>query len=913
MPALPFDLNSIGAGLPIADLATQVADALNQGSAVIQAPPGSGKTTFIPPLVANLLAATVSTPAHTNNPTTPPHADSTPTSPKRGDREVGAGRVVVTQPRRVAARAAASRLARLTNTRVGEVAGFSVRGQRTLGPDASVEFVTPGILLRRLLKDPELRGVGAVVLDEVHERGLDTDLLTGMLAEVRQLREDLPVMAMSATVDAPLFAGLLPTDAGAPAPIVDSPAVVHPLDIEWKPAEQPRLDDSGVTRTFLRHIADVAAREHARALAADPTTDALVFVPGAWEVARVAEHLRHLHGADIGGEPHAQGASGALPAVEVLELHGRIHPREQDRAVSGRLPGEPARVVVTTSLAESSLTVPGVRLVIDSGLAREPRRDTVRGMTGLVTVAASRASADQRAGRAARLGPGRAVRCYDERTWAAMPAHVTPEIATADLTAAALALAVWGAPGGSGLSLPTAPPERSMAQAQATLRTLGATDDADRATALGRRLADVPADPRLARALLVGAHLVDPRTAAEVVATLSSDQHAPGGDLTAVLRAVRSAPAWRAEVRRLANVVTTPTGPTAELSTTAELNTTAGLAEVVGTLTVRPEYHVGAVVALARPEWIARQDGNTYLFAGGTRAGLPSGSALQHHEWLAVADVARAQGRNAQGTGAVIRSAVALDQPTAETIATHLASDLVTNRVETNFAHGTITARQVHRLGAIILASTPVQPTPAQAQEAFRETLLRQGLSLLHFSTEAKQLRARLAAVHRHVGAPWPDMDDDALLANLETWLSPEIARLAQGVRPKDLDLKTALQRLLPWPEAARLEELAPTALPVPSGSRPRIDWEGDQPVVRVKLQECFGLAQSPLVLEGTVPVVFHLLSPAGRELAITSDLRSFWSGPYAQVRAEMRGRYPKHPWPEDPWSAPATARTKRR
>lgn len=651
-----------------------------------------------------------------------------------------------------------------------------------------------------------------------------------------------------------------------------------------------------MTRDFLKHVSNTALRAHQETRTTAEATDVLVFLPGAWEVARVAQQIRN--GLDS-------------QSAEVLELHGRVDAREQDRAVAGRGQGEPPRIVVSTALAESSLTVPGVRVVIDSGLSREPRRDTVRGMSGLVTVAASRASADQRAGRAARLGPGRVIRCYDSRTWAAMPAHSAPEIATADLTSAALTLAVWGTPRGAGLPLPDPPPVNALTEAEAVLRGLGAIDDDGRATDLGRRLSAVPAEPRLARALMDGAALVGPKTAGEVVALLATDAAPTGGDLARELQDMRSAPAagarrnrqtaWLREVQRFERIARD--GTTAARADPKADGGRAGSTPLPGNL------QTGAVVALARPEWVARRDGDTYLLAGGTRAGLPAASSLHGREWLAVAEVSRAQGRSAQGTGAVIRAAAPLDAQSAQMV----ASAWLTDTVETEFASGRITGRRRQGLGAITLASTPVKPTQQQAEASVRAGLMRDGVGILPWPQAAEQLRARLVALHTHIGAPWPAVDDAALLESLDVWLGPEITQLAGGTRLQDLDLTSALRRLLPWPQAARLDELAPTSLRVPSGSTPRIRWESEQPVVRVKLQECFGLAESPRLLDGALPVIFHLLSPAGRELAITADLRSFWEGPYAQVRAEMRGRYPKHPWPEDPWSAPATSRTKAR
>jgi len=883
-----FDLDVIGAGLPFAAALGELSAALGgpDGSAsgrtgddagpaaVVQAPPGTGKTTLVPPRVATLAGARA--------------AGRSP-------------RVVVTQPRRVAARAAATRLAALDGSPLGRKVGFTVRGERQAGRDTVVEFVTPGILLRRLLADPALDEVDAVILDEVHERALESDLLFAMLAELRQLRDDLMVVAMSATLDAARFAELLGGAAGA-VPVIDCPSALHPLDVAWSPSPVARRDERGVTRGFLDHVADTAAREHRAALAADSDVDALVFVPGAREVRHVSDRLR-----------------GLAPDTEVLELHGQISPAEQQRAVSGRRPGDRPRIVVSTSLAESSLTVPGVRLVIDSCLSREPRRDASRGMNGLVTVACSRASAEQRAGRAARQGPGRAVRCCDERAFAAAPAQPTPEIAAADLTEAALVLACWGAllgvlsgvDGPDRFALPDAPPAPALRDALATLTALGAVTPDGQPTEEGRTLAGIPADPRLGRALLEGTALLGARPAAEAVALVAREFRAPGADLGRLLSGLRSgqdpqARAWKDEVRRFERIA-----DSSRATTPAPART------------VPRGEEVGAVVALAFPAQVARRvpgEREIYLLASGTRAALPSGSPLSGHEWLAVAEASRAGGREAAGTGAVIRAAAGISGETAALAASHLLAD----GVEASFDGGKVAARKVSRLGAIVLSSTPVKPGPREGHAAVLRALERDGLNAIGFPGPADALRRRLALLHRVLGDPWPDMSSAALLARADEWLGPELDALAGGASVKGLPLVDALRRLLPWPEAVRLEELVPAELEVPSGRRVRLEYpeveeapDGDapvpQPVVAVKLQECFGWAETPRLVDGRVPVVFHLLSPAGRPLAVTADLASFWSGPYAQVRAEMRGRYPKHPWPEDPWAAVATARTKNR
>ncbi|WP_449407572.1 ATP-dependent helicase HrpB [Microbacterium maritypicum] len=846
MTSVAFDLTRIGAGLSFAAALPEVSAALDsRTSLVVSAPPGTGKTTLVPPLLA---------------------ARST-------------GRVIVTQPRRVAARAAARRLAQLDGSALGDRVGFTVRGERAVGPTTRVEFVTAGVLLRRMLDDPGLDGVDAVIIDEVHERALETDLLIGLLAEVRELRDDLVLVAMSATLDAARIAAVLGDD-DAPAPIVDHEVPAFPLTERWAPGDAPRLDERGVTRDFLDHVARTAASAARDLTRDDAAADALVFAPGAREVAEIARRLRTLD-----------------TSFDVRELHGQLSAAEQDAVIRGRRATDPPRIIVTTSLAESSLTVPGVRLVVDSCLSRHPQRDAARGMSGLVTTAAPRSSCVQRAGRATRQGPGTVIRCVDERTFAAAPARPAPEIAVADLTDAALLLACWGAPGGAGLRLIDRPPADSLAEALTVLRGLGAIDDENRATAEGRALSRIPADPRLARALRDGAPLVGARLAAEVVALLGGDVRIAEADAARALVALRDgrtpeARRWRSDAERLERLVDATPGIRSDLD------------------------GVGLVIALAFPERIAQRvertaEGATFLLASGTRAGMRG--PLAATEWIAVADVTRASGRAAAGSGAVIRAAAALTETQMERAANHLRTD----RVEAEFTAGRVQARRERRIGAILSSSAPVRASVDEGRDAVLRALRRDGLGVFTWSDSADALRRRLALLRRELGSPWPDVSEAGLLDALDAWLAPELDALASGTPAARIDLTSALRRLLPWPEAARLDELVPERLEVPSGSRVRIDYpavdDAARPVVAVKLQECFGWAETPRLVDGRVPVLFHLLSPAGRPLAVTDDLASFWSGPYAQVRAEMRGRYPKHPWPEDPWTAAPTRHTKNR
>lgn len=848
MTAAPFDLSRIGRGLAFASAVDDLSTALDHSaSVVVSSPPGTGKTTLVPPIIAGRVS----------------------------------GRVIVTQPRRVAARAAARRLAQLDGSPLGSRVGFTVRGERQVERSALIEFVTAGVLLRRLLDDPGLDGVGAVVIDEVHERALETDLLIGLLGEVRELRDDLVVVAMSATLDADRFATVLGTDAAA-TPIVSQTVPAHPLDVRYAPSPSARLDERGVTWAFLDHVARTTVDAH-RGLAGDiPEPDALVFAPGAREVSEIARRIRNL-----------------APELDVRELHGQVPAAEQDAVIGGRGPEDPARIIVTTSLAESSLTVPGVRLVVDTCLSRAPQRDAARGMSGLVTGPTSRASATQRAGRATREGPGVVVRCVDERTFAAAPARPAPEITTTDLTDAALLLACWGAPGGAGLRLVDPLPTDSLNDATTVLHGLGAIDADGRATDDGRQLARVPTDPRPARALRDGGALVGGPAAAEVVALIGGELRVADGDVTSTLTALRNrrspdARRWEQEVRRL-------------------MQFTSHAGDVRG-----GSDQTGLIIALAFPERIARRvdhsaGGATFLLASGTRAGLTG--PLAGAEWLAVADVTRAQGRAAAGTGAVIRSAAVISESQAEQAATHL----ITDRVEAKFADGRVVARRERRIGAIVRSSVPVRVQAGDGgRDAIRRALEEQGLGVFTWSESAEGLRRRLALLHREIGSPWPDVSDAALLGALDSWLGPELATLATGTPAARIDLATALRRLLPWPAAADLDTLAPERLEVPSGSRirvtyPPIDDPSARPVVAVKLQECFGWAETPRLVGGRVPVLFHLLSPGGHPLAVTDDLASFWAGPYSQVRAEMRGRYPKHPWPEDPWSTAPTRHTTRR
>ncbi|WP_424921674.1 ATP-dependent helicase HrpB [Streptomyces sp. wa1] len=820
--------------LPVRTAVPALERALDErGAAVLCAPPGTGKTTLVPLVLAGLTGG----------------------GPAR--------RVLVAEPRRIAARAAARRMAWLLGERTGARVGFTVRGERAVGPDTVVEVVTTGVLLQRLQRDQELAGVDVVIIDECHERHLDADTAAAFLLDVREtIRPDLRLVAASATTDAEGWARLL-----GDAPVVEAHGVSHPVEVVWAPPAGTVRPPHGmrVDPALLTHVASVVRRA-----LAERDGDVLCFLPGVGEIGRVAGQLA---GVD----------------AEVLQVHGRAPAAVQDAVLSGASGGR--RVVLATSVAESSLTVPGVRVVVDSGLAREPRTDHARGLSALTTVRASRASGRQRAGRAGREAPGAVYRCWEQAEDGRLAAFPSPEIKVADLAAFALQAACWGDPDASGLALLDPPPAGALGAAHEVLAAVGAVDATGRATDRGVRMSRIGLHPRLARALLDGADEVGGRRAAEVVALLSEEPPREyGDDLAHALRTARRggdgyAARWRQEVRRLSG----------SLGSSGAGD--GGPDDVA----------VGLVAALAFPERVARARGEgAFLMASGTGAQLGDGSRLRSAGWLAVA----VADRPAHAASARVRLAAVVDEATARLAAGHL----LFSGEEVRWADGDVVARSVERLGAVELSVRALRaPAPELVRGALLEGLRREGPGLLRWTRDAGQLRERLAFLHRVLGQPWPDVSDGALLARADEWLEPELSRAGRRADLARIDAGQAVRRLLPWAtgDAARLDELAPERIEVPSGSRVRVDYAGEQPVLAVKLQELFGLGETPRV--AGVPVLVHLLSPAGRPAAVTADLASFWREGYRDVRAELRGRYPKHPWPEDPTTTEATRFTSAR
>lgn len=691
----------------------------DRGVAVLCAPPGTGKTTLVPLVLAGL----------------------TGDGPPR--------RVVVAEPRRIAARAAARRMAWLLGEQTGERVGFTVRGERVVGADTVVEVVTTGVLLQRLQRDQELSGVDAVIIDECHERHLDADTVAAFLLDVRAaIRPDLRLVAASATTDAQGWARLL-----GDAPVVEAQGVSHPVEVVWAPPVRPVRPPHGmrVDPALLTHVASVVRRA-----LAERDGDVLCFLPGVGEIGRVAGQL-----------------SGV--AAQVLQVHGRAPAAVQDAVLAGSSEGR--RVVLATSVAESSLTVPGVRTVVDSGLAREPRTDHARGLSALTTVRASQAAGRQRAGRAGREAPGAVYRCWEQAEDGRLARFPSPEIKVADLAAFALQAACWGDPEATGLALLDPPPAGAMGAAHEVLTAVGAVGPDGRVTERGVRMSRLGLHPRLARALLDGAASVGGRRAAEVVALLSEEPPREyGDDLAAALRTARQgrdayAARWRQEVRRL--------------SSSSKGSGAGGSGP--------DDAAVGLVAALAFPERVARARGEgTFLMASGTGAELREGSRLRSAGWLAVA----VADRPAHAASARVRLAAVIDEDTARLAAGHLrfAGE------EVRWDGHDVVARRVERLGAVELSARPLkQPDPALVREALVEGLRREGLGLLRWTRDTGQLRERLAFLHRELGEPWPDVSDEALLSRTEEWLEPELSRARRRSALAGIDAGQALRRLLPW------------------------------------------------------------------------------------------------------------------
>jgi len=810
----------------------------DHAAAVLVAPPGAGKTTRVP--LALLDAPWV-----------------------------GLKKIIVLEPRRIAARASAERMAQTIGERVGETVGYRVRFGSKVSRATRIEVVTEGIFSRQILDDPELSGVAAVLFDEFHERSLDADLGLALARDAQiGLREDLRILVMSATLDGARVARLL-----GDAPVIASEGRAFPVETRYL----GRKPDAPLERQMADTIA--------MALRADPGS-VLAFLPGAAEIRRTQNFLaERVHDA----------------AIEIVPLFGALDAGVQDRAIAPAPKGH-RKVVLATSIAETSLTIEGVRIVVDSGVARVPRYEPDIGLTRLETVRASRAAVDQRRGRAGRTEPGVCYRLWDEPQTASLAAFTQPEILSADLSSLVLDLAQWGVRDPSTLAFLDPPPAPALKEARGLLPELGALDGDGRITAEGQSLRALAMPPRLARMIVDSHRLGAGEEAAEIAAVIT--ERGLGGDNVDLdvrldqfrrdrsqraISARSQAQRWAAQVAagEKASAITASSSPQQEPTT-------------------------GMMLALAFPDRVARNRGNgSFVLANGRGAAVDPASALARAPYIAVGELT--------GTAAQGRILLAA-RITLEDIERHFA-DQIETADEITFDRGAMAlrARRKRALQAITLSEAPLALSPsAETAQVLAAGLIAAGLDRLPWSKPAKQWRDRVmflrGAETDPLAGSWPDLSDDALAAQRETWLVPALYDKTSLKEFSAADLSEALMTLLPWELRARLEREAPTHFEAPTGTMLAIDYEAEQgPTIAVRLQELFGLNTHPSIAKGAIPLVLELLSPAHRPVQVTRDLPGFWRGSYASVRSDLRGRYPRHPWPEDPASALPTRRVKPR
>ncbi|WP_439817658.1 ATP-dependent helicase HrpB [Zavarzinia sp. CC-PAN008] len=816
--------------LPIEPLLPEIVAALrDHGRLVLQAPPGAGKTTRVP---LALLQAGLG------------------------------GTILVLQPRRIAARMAAKRMAATLGEGVGQTVGYRVRLDAKVGRETRIELATHGIFLRRIQDDPALDGVACVIFDEFHERSLDSDLALALVLEARAaLVPELKVLVMSATLDAGPVAALLDD-----APLVTSEGRAFPVETRYlgRPA------DGRIEPAMARAIQGALAREDGSILA---------FLPGAAEIRRTKALLEE---------------AGLAPGVDLAVLHGELDGASQDAAIAPAPVGR-RKVVLASAIAETSITIEGVRVVVDSGLARVPAFDPASGMTRLVTVPASRATAEQRRGRAGRLGPGLALRLWDEAEDRGRPSQPVPEIRAADLAPFALELALWGTDGRD-LALLDPPPDAAFLQARTLLHELGALGADGRATAHGAALARLGLHPRLAH-MILAAPPAQRMLACEVAALLTGRDLLRGTERDADLRG------------RLAALRGEAWGPRAERGPLMEARQLAR--SFAQSVRARPdaradEDQAGEVVALAYPDRVAQGRGNgQFRMAEGGAAGLAPGDALAAAPFLAIAHL----GGSSQGQRIHLAAPIGRDA-IARLFGERIVRDA---RIVFDPAAQAVAASEQRTLGALVLEDRPMaRPDAAAVAAVLADAVRRAGLHVLPWTEGARRLRARIGFLHRLWPDAWPDLSDAALERDLD-WLLPYLDGLSRFSHLARLDMAQVLRDRLDHQALRQLDRLAPEALTTPTGRQALIDYTGDAPVLAAKLQEMFGQRETPRVADGQVAVIVHLLSPAGRPLQVTRDLAGFWRTGYAAVRAEMRGRYPRHPWPEDPLSATPTRATKAR
>lgn len=803
--------------LPIETVLGELHVALREaGTAVLQAPPGAGKTTRVP---LSLL-------------------------------EQGAfeGRLILLEPRRVAARAAAARMASLLGEEIGGRVGLRMRGESRVTPKTRIEVVTEGVLTRMIQSDPSLEGIGAVVFDEFHERSLNADLGLALTLEARWvLRPDLKILVMSATLDAEPVAKLI-----GDAPLVTSQGRAFPVEIFW--ADRPlKWRERGTIERGIAALVETAHKSHDGSI--------LVFLPGAAEIRRVAGLLD--------GQFYRK--------TEIVQLFGAMPFADQAKALAPPGPGR-RRIVLATAIAETSLTVPGVRVVVDAGLARRSRFDPSTGMSRLVTERAARAEVVQRTGRAGREAAGYCYRLWTKVEEGAMPAFGPPEIETGDLAGLALDLAVWGTEDPADLAFLSRPPASALAAARELLTVLGIFDGDGQVTPLGRKVATVPAHPRLGAMIVKARDVGMAQSAGLLAALLEGRGGQQASDISADLRFLRSGKgeSWLSAVRRDARRF--------------------------GNEPDRGQISAGGLLSLAYPDRIARRRSGSdlrYLMSGGGGAKLREGDPLVGEPWLVAADL------DGDRREALIRRAAAIDE--AELRSLHDLRISERRVCRWNAQTEKVVSERQQTLGAIVLHRMPLNANDDELKAAMLDGVAAMGLEALPWTNAARRFRARVQWA-RQSGTDLPDMSEQALMDDLGTWLGPFISGRTRADLAR-IDVLAALKSRLNWQDQQRLDQGAPSHFVAPTGSRLAVEYDGNQPTISVRLQEMLGQTSHPTA--GKLPLVVTLLSPAGRPIQTTSDLPGFWQTSYADVRKDMRGRYPKHHWPEDPANAEPTRRKK--
>jgi ATP-dependent helicase HrpB len=812
--------------LPIDEALPSLAQALRaRETAVLVAPPGAGKTTRVPLALMD-------------------------------EPWVKGGRIIVLEPRRLAARAAAERMAKTLGEKTGDTVGLRVRFGSKVSKKTRIEVVTEGIFSRMILDDPELKGIAAVLFDEFHERSLDADLGLAFARDAQQgLREDLKILVMSATLDGARVSKLL-----GDAPVVESQGRAYPVETRYLP------------RDARSHLEPQVADAVMRALRAEAGS-VLVFLPGQAEIRRTSALL-----ADKVAEP----------TTDIVALYGALDAAVQDRAIEPSPPGR-RKVVLATSIAETSLTIEGVRIVIDSGLARVPRFEPGVGLTRLETVRVSRAAADQRRGRAGRISPGICYRLWSEPETASLEPYARPEILSADLSSFALDLAQWGVADPGKLAFLDPPPQAAYGEARKLLTELSALDENGRITDEGRSLRALPLPPRLARMVVDAARDGSGEMAAQI-AVLVTERGLGGNDvdLTHRLDQLRRDRSRRAdEARGMARRWASEAGDRKRDSETS----------------------VGALLALAYPDRIAKNRGGGqggFLLANGRGAVLDPAFALAREPYIVAAEL----------TGTAAQARILLAAAISQAEIERIFGDQIEAREEVTVDPGTLSlrGRKARKLGAIAL-SEQIAPVKASPENAIRlsEAIAAAGLERLPFSKHLDQWRDRVMFLRKSEGEEWPDLSNAALAASVQEWLAPLFADKTSLKEIGADELSSAIMELLPWNMRRRLDAEAPTHFEAPTGTSVPIDYEAEAgPTISIRVQELFGLNRHPSIAGGRVPLVIALLSPAHRPVQLTRDLPGFWRGSYEAVRAEMRGRYPRHPWPDDPANAMPTRRAKR-